>query len=498
MATNRCRVAGVADDEEEVHENSALEDGCTVADGLRLLGMRSDTDTSVFHEWSAALPAGTFDAYRSVVPAPDHLFFNGVTVNIMRGCMQAVPGADRELVSCSLREALALSGLRRTRPYNVKSGHLNSLTKSEWSAVLTVAPVCFQRALPTAVLQVRDRETPLQVVLSILEKFCSLVRATYFYPRVVLDGADACHSAPNVDVLQRQASAFLAFVDTSMRRRDCVPFVSCLDKPNLHRLREVYSFVLPRFLHIRHVRELFFESAHQPLKQAALSGNGHDDARRAFSRMLETESFSRVATDPAKFNLPQHYCEHPGISKQLKEAAALYTRVGQEWRVASGVLVEIPEAARAVAAHHCSAGYEIPWRKGATRGNSDYIRVGDTVSVLCPRDREGIWMVPVASPEEAAEHGAAVRFFRTNAFYASVSGHAIALVHPFLRSDADLWTVDVSRTLSLTLSSCVRRSLALHACEGDCDMASASTIQHGAAGEWHLFGRASLYPAVSG
>ena len=61
---------------------------------------------------------------------------------------------------------------------------------------------------------------------------------------------------------------------------------------------------IPLFLHIRHVRELFFESTHQPLKQAALSGNGHDDSRRAFSRILETESFSRVASDFGKFNVP--------------------------------------------------------------------------------------------------------------------------------------------------------------------------------------------------
>jgi len=105
MATNRCRVAGGADGEQEIPENRGLEDGCTVDDGLRLLEMRSDTGTSVFHEWSAALPADTFDTYRGVMPAPDHLVFNGVTVNIMRGCMQAVPGADRELV-CARSERL--------------------------------------------------------------------------------------------------------------------------------------------------------------------------------------------------------------------------------------------------------------------------------------------------------------------------------------------------------------------------------------------------------
>jgi len=294
----------VADHAETAGNRRDTGGGRDIADGLKLLGTRSDTDTSVFHEWSSALPTGTFDAYRSVVPAPEHLFFNGLTVNIMRGCMQALVAPDRELVSCSLREALASSGLRRTRPYNVKSRRLNSLGMSEWSAVHTVAPVCFRRALPRDVLHVRGRETPFQVMMSILEQYCALVRATYFCPRVVLDGGDACSRAPSVQSLQRQSSAFLAYVDASMRRRDCAPFFACLDKPNLHRLPEVFSFVLPLFLHIRHVRELFFESTHQPLKQAALSGNGHDDSRRAFSRILETESFSRVASDFGKFNVP--------------------------------------------------------------------------------------------------------------------------------------------------------------------------------------------------
>jgi len=107
-------------------------------------------------------------------------------------------------------------------------------------------------------------------------------------------------------------------------------------------------------------------------------------------------------------------------------------------------------------------------------------------------------MVPVATAKEAVEPGAAVRFFETTALYASACGQAVALMHPFLPVDNDLWTVNVDRTMSLTLSGGVRRSLALHACQGDCSVASSARIEHGAAQEWHLLGRASLYLAFSG
>jgi len=161
----------------------------------------------------------------------------------------------------------------------------------------------------------------------------------------------------------------------------------------------MFFFVVPHFLHVRHVRELFFESAYQPLKQAALSGNGHDDARRAMDRMLETECFSRIASAPEKFNVPSHYFDHPGIAKQLKESAGLWTGAVKDWRVEDG---------------------------------------------------------------------------------------------------ANAWQIEASRTLSLTLSRTVRRSLALHACEGDCRVASAARIEHRSRGQWHVLGRASLYPAISG
>lgn len=124
-----------------------------------------------------------FDAFRSVVPAPDRLFFMGITRDVMSGCFRALAKDDRAPVSCSLREALALSGLRPTHPYNLKADNFNSIGMSEWSATLNVAHTCFQRALPAAVTTVQGRQTPVHVMLRILAQYSSLVCRSYFYPR---------------------------------------------------------------------------------------------------------------------------------------------------------------------------------------------------------------------------------------------------------------------------------------------------------------------------
>jgi len=41
--------------------------------GLYWLGMRADSDSSVFHRWGSSFPPGMFDGHQSNMPAPDHL-----------------------------------------------------------------------------------------------------------------------------------------------------------------------------------------------------------------------------------------------------------------------------------------------------------------------------------------------------------------------------------------------------------------------------------------
>lgn len=464
--------------------------------------MWADTDGSPFHAWSQALPDGMLDAYRSVVPAPDHLFYNGIACDLLGACFQAISKDDRSPVLASLREALARSGLHRTSPYNARTGKVNSLSMSERAATLPVAPICFQRALSQSVTQVVGARTALRDVLQILTLFVNLERATYFAPRAGLDGVDACRRAPTLAALQDLASEFFACVDASMRRSDdeAVQLVTLIDKPNLHRLREVYFFTLPGFLLVRHVRELFYESAHQPLKRVVVKGNGHNDARAAMLRMLQTECFSRIAIEPATFNLPSHFWGHVAIVKQVKQALPLYTMKGQRWRVADSKKTDDTVSARAltVPRHHCHPDFSISWRRSASPGAGDYLRVGDTVSVLCHDFAVGASIVRVAGFEEGNEPGPTVRFFLVEAFYTNANRMAVGVVHPYASSDASLWTLDASQTMLLTLSDGVRRSLALHVCDEYCQMSSPIHTTHSANGKWPVLGRADMYPTISG
>lgn len=63
-----------------------------------------------------------------------------------------------------------------------------------------------------------------------------------------------------------------------------------------------------------------------------MQGNGHNYARAAMFRMLETECFSRIVMEPTQFNLPSHFWGHVVIVKQVKQVLPLYTMKGQRWR----------------------------------------------------------------------------------------------------------------------------------------------------------------------
>lgn len=441
-----------------------------------------------------------FDLLRSAVPAPDHLFFMGITRSIMDGCFNVLAAEYFARVSCSLLEALALSGLRRTRPYNLKADKLNSIGMSEWAATLSVAYICFQRALPVAVTTVTPRRTPVQEMLHILALFSSLVCRTYYYPRCSLDGADACTQAASIVDLQTQVNEFLSTVDAGMRRVDCLPFVALIDRPNRHGLQEVYYLCLPGGLHTRHASELYFESAHQPLKRAVVNGNAHDDARTAMSRMLETACFSRIAAEPRKFNVPPHFWKHVGIAAQLREAVSLRTLLAGPWSVSSRVVLsdDVPSLAVSLARQHCGPGYSVPWRRGATRGRSKYLRVGDTVSAISRAGAAGLAVVPVLTADDASQARSDVSFYQVIALYTSVRGDAVSIVHPYVSAWDNLWTVDATRALSITMSSSVRRSLALHACTEKGLSTGDVHISHSKTRLWHVLGRAPRFPSISG
>jgi hypothetical protein len=108
--------------------------------------------------------------------------------------------------------------------------------------------------------------------------FERLVRDTHFWPCLSLDGAscvegfDKNDGKARLDILYGFAVKYISVLhDFCVGANGVV--AKCLNKPNVHRLLELYTHTIPAFGHSRHEQELLFETEHQPLKRAISSSN---------------------------------------------------------------------------------------------------------------------------------------------------------------------------------------------------------------------------------
>ena len=75
-----------------------------------------------------------------------------------------------------------------------------------------------------------------------------------------------------------------------------------LDKPNLHRLVELYEHSIPAFGHVREFMELIFESAHQPLKRSIARSNNRDSHIFAMEQCVGNDWQGRIASLSRELN----------------------------------------------------------------------------------------------------------------------------------------------------------------------------------------------------
>jgi len=103
-----------------------------------------------------------------------------------------------------------------------------------------------------------------------------LINLTYFWPQKGVDTPSQIALIQGEDKsdyhaqLLAHVKSYLNCVNKSVkgaRSRDDRLQVDKLDKPNVHRLLELYVHTLPAFGHARQISELLFERAHQPLKR---------------------------------------------------------------------------------------------------------------------------------------------------------------------------------------------------------------------------------------
>lgn len=219
--------------------------------GLRLLGLRLDSDEGILHQWARLLPDGMFDGHGSVLPAPDHLIFHGLAHCSLKALFQALPKTYKNAVASSLRDALAVCGLRRTCVFNARRDKVNRLHIHEWAAVLAVAPIACRRELPPTLGGRPLAVSPVGAVLDIIDSLSAFASAAYFYPRAELDGGLACRARYTHTNLDQLSEAFLVAVSKLCVRPDCDAFSSVMDVPNTHRLRELMVRTVQALGHIR-------------------------------------------------------------------------------------------------------------------------------------------------------------------------------------------------------------------------------------------------------
>lgn len=468
--------------------------------GLQELGVREDSDKSVLHHWARRLPRGMFDGHRSVMPAPDHLIFHGLTKSLITGLFAELSSEDALLVGTSFRDALARSHMPCTRIYNPTTRAVVSVGISEWAASLTVASVVFRRVLPGASPSSSGAATPLQVGVQMLDAFTALVNALYFFPRAELDGETTCRTRLGSKELRRMGEKFFKLVCTACLRGDTAALGRSVDKPNLHRLRELLDHVVPALQHIRHAQELLFENAHQPVKRAITTGNGWDDAGRAMERVRQCELASRLLAEPSFFGVPPEWLAHQGIQAALSKAHALHSQPSGPWKTCGRRLVPalVPVAGQELAMSRFGSSSIVKWWGRASRsGAADKVQLGDALAVLV-LPSAGLTAVNVAYGTDSGHPLARTAYFSIAAVLTTPHGTCSAVVHPFLSiaGSSDV-SVDVSRVMYLPLDCNVRRALVLHSCQHGCSSLR-SAVGHSGTNRWRVLGRADGYPSRHG
>jgi len=342
--------------------------------GLFGLGLRLDSDQSVFHELSARLPSGMFDGHSSVLPSPDHLLFMDLSKLLLQAIVTLLTPDLRPTLRDSLRESLAHTGLPCTKVYNASSKtYVNSLGISECAAVCIIGLDARRRATPDALLTEPVTGTsPLGVAVDLLKDCYDVVRLAYLYPRAELDGEAACMERDGAAVeLRRRAAVLLRSIRAACARPDCATLAAIFDARSIHRMSQAAWHAVQLLGSIRDAFELLFESMHQPLKHSIRSGNGHDDMRSAMTKMMGNEIVSRLAMEPSKFSLPRYWLQHASLRKLRDFSVPLPSSlVDSKWTAGHYRQPEadVPIAAKLLVAGRVAETGHVSWPRHTVRG----------------------------------------------------------------------------------------------------------------------------------
>ncbi len=209
--------------------------------------------------------SGFFDSYKNNAVAPDHLLA-GLAKNILNICFNVLEHTSSkgkaEKMICS---ALSFNGLPKERSiYSMNNKSLHSMSMSSTFAILLVSSKIFP------LFSQGERSAMKGEAFALLSLLKGLVSLTYWWPNAKIDGKSYVD-----DLLKDGRQKYYAHLQTKSKHyiekvnafcKKYKDFGKELDKPNLHRLLELYISSIPLFGHVRNFSELVFEHFHQSLK----------------------------------------------------------------------------------------------------------------------------------------------------------------------------------------------------------------------------------------
>ena len=161
-------------------------------------------------------------------------------------------------------------------------------------------------------------------IVKLIQTLYNLISLTYWWPTVEVDGEDCVEYVSGSDQdkyilkLQKLSADYVSTVNNTCDQ--CPELKTHFDKPNLHRLLELYRHSVPKFGHAREFAELVFEHAHQPLKRAIVQGNHKDEQLFAVDRCVAKDWHRRVTS---LYHESKSSSTHEALSDSKKSLRAL-------------------------------------------------------------------------------------------------------------------------------------------------------------------------------
>lgn len=472
-----------------------------------------------------------FDPYLNAAVAPDHALM-GIAKNLLEFFFKCLRDEKkREVVDTQVTVYLTANGLPPQRSvYNKSTGGVHTMSMTSVFSVLMVINAIADQYLNNSDLHRRCRE--------LLISLQYLMSAAYWWPRVSVDGPMAMPYTGEGGNSRHVAELKKAVTDYVSKLHDARTHfreeTAVLDKPNVHRVVELFFHTVPMFGHIGNVCEMSLESYHQVLK-CGLRNNTHSDkhitavehalsqdwqrrlydfheiieeneddapgALRGMLRLVAGEEAAFLPTDNREYSqlialvkskictdwispIARHFDSQRSFKRNHSARQRLWRGFGKgnslyEHEMAEAIRLlqeNNPEVLQdgVVVTEYSHAAYSFKVRKGERMPvyGHNRIREDSVVSVVVETACATNRFVEWSD----AQCNTSLELFAVGGIIGCSDGSDLWAVCRHMkvvdssRSLRKVWTADVSQTQLLKLTKDVRRGAAFHNCTKDCNI----------------------------